>query len=361
MNINGFGRPWNSIALSLAPFGEQLYAGTYDNSGKGAQIWRMDKSGDWQQVMNGGFGDTMNAGIDHIAEFKGSLYAGIWNANLTTGASAGGQIWRSADGKNWDKVVDAGFGDPTNSEVYRFAVFGDQVYAGTWSNTTVHGGEIWRSSTGDSGSWTRVVTNGFNGDTNNSSSTFEVFNGFLYADTYNNTTGGEVWRSSNGTTWNQVNTDGFGTANNRTISALATTEGRLYAGTRGKPGAGGAQIWRCQVCDGSDWAKVVDNGFGNADTQMSAGLEVANGRLHFVVGNAVTGMEVWRTATGDSGAWEQIGLAGFGDSNNAQPYWDNSLAVFDNRLFIGTNNSANGGEIWLYLANRTYLPVVLRQ
>jgi len=28
---------------------------------------------------------------------------------------------------------------------------------------------------------------------------------------------------------------------------------------------------------------------------------------------------------------------------------------------MGASNTANGGELWLYLSIRTYLPVVLRQ
>jgi len=184
VNVNGFGRIWNSHILSLASFGERLYAGTYDSSGKGAQVWRMDNAGNWQQVANGGFGDSTNGGVDHLAEFKGSLYAGTWNwacddPDCNTGHSTGGQVWRSADGKNWDKVVDAGFGDSSNGEAYRFAVFGGQLYAGTWADSINHGGEIWRSSTGNSGSWARVVSNGFNGDKGNAVNAFEVFNGSL--------------------------------------------------------------------------------------------------------------------------------------------------------------------------------------
>lgn len=55
-------------------------------------------------------------------------------------------------------------------------------------------------------------------------------------------------------------------------------------------------------------------------------------------------MEVWRTADGTN--WEQVGFAGLGDSNNYGPYWDNGMAVHNNRLYIGTTNEANGGEVW---------------
>jgi len=342
-NINAFGDLRNSEILSLAPFGGQLYAGTYNSSGNGAQLWRKSEGGDWTAVITNGFGSAYNAGIDHLIEFNDYLYAGTWADEVN-----GGEVWRSSDGLNWTRVARQGFGVLTNGEVFRFAVFNDTLYASTWSYTTDHGAEIWRSSTGISGDWTRVVTNGF-GDANNQVVAMDVFNGYLYAGTYNwnytaiTSTGGEVWRTNDGITWTQVNTDGFGTVNNNAVSALVSFNGYLYASTVYYPGAG-VQVWRCQVCDNSDWTKVVDNGFGNANTRGMNALEVLNSHLYFVVGNSTTGMEVWRTADGTN--WEQMGFAGFGDSNNYTPYWDNSVAVFNNRLFIGTCNWANGGEVW---------------
>jgi PKD repeat protein len=334
-NINGFGDRRNNDILTLAPFGGQLYAGTYNGSGNGAQLWRLDSIG-WTSVITNGFGNSNNGGIDHLLEFDGQLYASTYNE------VDGGEVWRSSNGLNWSRVARQGFGVPTNGEIFRFAVFSDTLYASTLSYTTAHGAEIWRSSTGVSGDWTRVVTNGF-GDANNSGIfSFEVFNSYLYAGTYKST-GGEVWRTNDGTTWTRVNTDGFGDTGNCYVPALAAFNSYLYASTYHRSGAG-AQVWRCQVCDGSDWQKMVDNGFGNVNTRGMNALEIFGSRLYFVAGNSITGMEAWRTVNGTN--WEQVGSAGFGDSNNYAPYWDNSVTVFNNRLFLGTSNSANGGEVW---------------
>ncbi len=68
-------------------------------------------------------------------------------------------------------------------------------------------------------------------------------------------------------------------------------------------------------------------------------------------------MEVWRTQDGTT--WGQVGFAGFGNSNNRAPYWNNSVTVFNNSLYIGTNNGANGGQVWQML-NQLYLPLILR-
>jgi hypothetical protein len=356
-NLNGFGDGQNSLVLALAPFNNQLYAGSYNANG--AQLWRTGSP--WTAVMTNGFGIAANVGIDHLVEFKSNLYAGTW-----ADAVNGGEVWRSGNGLNWTQVISRGFGDPTNGEVYRFAVFSDTLYAGTWSYTTTHGTEVWRSGTGDSGDWTRVVSNGFDGNPANVAVTaMAVFSDHLYAGTENwnsdtqTSSGAEIWRTGDGSAWTQLNTGGFGSIGNTTISALAGFNGHLYASTTHASGAG-AQVWRCQVCGGGDWEQVVDNGFGNSDTSYLSALEVFAGRLYFVVGNSTTGMEAWRSATGDSGDWEQVGFAGLGDSNNRAPYWDNSVTVFNDTLLVGALNYANGGEVWAYLDKQVYLPLILK-
>ena len=41
-------------------------------------------------------------------------------------------------------------------------------------------------------------------------------------------------------------------------------------------------------------------------------------------------------------------------------YFDNGVTVFNNRLYIGTLNIANGGEVWQYVGYPAHLPAVLR-
>jgi sugar lactone lactonase YvrE len=354
-NLNGFGDPRNTLALSLASFNGMLYAGT-DNPNTGAQLWRnsADTAGQWGALTTNGFGDPNNGGIDHLLAFNGQLYAGTWNWNETTNSSLGGQVWRSANGTDWTRVVNNGFGDVNNGEVVRFAVFGGQLYAGTWSYSPTRGAEIWRSATGDAGSWSRVVANGFGDSKNEAIISMAVFNGQLYAGVINSVTGGQIWRSADGVTWSPANAAGFGFSSNWVVSALAAFDGYLYASTRD-----GGQVWRCQACDGSDWQRMVNAGFGNPASNRASALEEAGGALFFVIGNYATGLEVWRTANGID--WEQIGFAGLGDSNNRAPYWDNSVLGWGSKLLVGTWNIANGGEIWSYQPRSVYLPVAARQ
>jgi flagellin len=186
-----------------------------------------------------------------------------------------------------------------------------------------------------------------------------VFNGYLYAGTYNSDTGGEIWRTSNGTAWTQVNTDGFGDYDNDAIASFAVFNGYLYAGTMHY--STGGQVWRCSTVSGcdeaSDWEQVVSDGFGSTDNYGAYALIACDNYLYCVTRNYETGAEVWRSS-GDSGDWEQVGPDGFGDSNNSLTYLDNSVAA--GSLYIGTLNWANGGEVWQLAGGQVYLPIILK-
>jgi hypothetical protein len=352
-NVSGFGDATNYDIFPLAGYSGNLYAGTY-NPIKGGQLWRTSPSLGWTAVMTGGFGSSSNIGVESLGVFNGAFFAG------TTNTDHGAQVWRSSDGTHWNQIAIPAMSS-VNGEIFQFAVFSSTLYFGTWVYTSTQGAEIWRSSTGNSNSWTRVVPSGFGSVDNQAIVSFGLHNGYLYAGTFNPTSGGEIWRSANGSAWVQVSTDGFGTFNNWGIGALDEYNGYLYAATRTADGSGfGTQVWRCQTCDQpSDWVRVVDNAFGNSSATGRSGLEVYDGFLYLVVPNPVSGMQVWRTLNGT--AWEQVATNGFGDSANVSSYWDNSVIVFSGGLYIGTETSANGGQVWLYLGQHTFVPVARRE
>jgi hypothetical protein len=353
VNVNGFGNRNNRAAWSLGTFNDALYVSTL-NLATGAEVYRLS-SNSWEQVVDTGFGDSWNVAIDWFAEFKGHLYAGTWNG------STGGQIWRSptGDSSSWEWVVDNGFGDSTNGEIMVLAPFEGYLYAGTWSyDTGVHGAEIWRSATGNEGSWTRVASDGFNDDSDNVAIlSIEVFNGHLYASTYKNSAGGEIWHTDNGVDWAQVNDDGFGNADNIHVVSLEVYKDALYAGTWNSEDGG--EIWR--TTNGTNWEQVMSGGFGNVDNSDIASLVAFDGYLYAIVGNFETGPEVWRSSTGHSGSWEKITDTGFGCGRAAAVDWDNVTAVFNDDLYIGTFTWGNGGgRVWRKKSYAVYLPLILR-
>ncbi len=357
VNINGFGDADNQGAWALKAYDDALYVSTF-NFDTGAEVHRWS-SGSWQRVVSGGFGDRTNVGVDWFAEFEGRLYASTWNDNGN--GSKGGQIWRSPSGDSgsWEWVVDNGFGDSTNGEIMVLAPFEGYLYAGTWSyDTGVHGAEIWRSATGNEGSWTRVASDGFNDDSDNVAIlSIEVFNGHLYASTYKYSAGGEIWHTDNGVDWAQVNDDGFGNADNIRVVSLEVYKDALYAGTWNWEDGG--EIWR--TMNGTSWEQVMSGGFVNVDNSDIASLVAFDGDLYAIVGNFATGPEVWRSPTGDSGSWERVADAGFGCAGALAVDWDNAAAVFDGDLYIGTFTwGSGGGRVWRKESYAVYLPLTTK-
>ena len=352
-NVSGFGDVDNYAVLSLASFNGTLYAGTANGSGDGAQFMKFENNG-WVSVSTNGFGNVNNDRISDLIEFKNNLYAGTGNE------TDGGQILRSNNGTTWDVVTPPTL-DPSNGEFVHFAVFDEQIYASTSSITVTQGAEIWRSSTGNSGSWSQVVTNGF-GDVNNKTIiTLHQFNGKYYAGTDNTVTGTEVWCSNDGTSWSQVNADGFGDTYNWGV-VLQGFSGYLYAGTYNYAASDnpGSELWRCQICDGTDWQQFpVAKGFGDTENRAIRSLIIYNNELYAATYNRTSGIEVWASSNGID--WEQVNVDGFGNSDNIFPYWDNSTCVFDGGWYVGTWNHVSGGEVWKYVQRHTiYLPLILK-
>lgn len=353
MNISGYGdsRTWG--AWSLADLGDRLYVGTYGSPNQGASIRRLS-NGIWETVASGGFGNPANFAVEAFAQFGQHLYAAVGNA------PAGGEIWRSPSGNSgsWTRVVSGGFDSPLNGEIVRLIVFGENLYAATWSwDTAIHGAQIWRSPSGDENTWTRVLDDAVTGESENEAVVSLVeFGGRLYAGTWNRATGGELWSTIDGTEWSQAHTDGFGVPENSAVISLAVHDEYLYAAFRNT--ASGGQIWRS--LDGESWSPVITDGFGDAANTRPQ-LIVFKGRLYAVTGNLESGSQIWRTSSGDPDAWELLMSGGFGQGVAAENWYDWSLAVVKDNLYIGTSSPGNGGaRIWLYSDHSGYLPLIRR-
>lgn len=88
------------------------------------------------------------------------------------------------------------------------------------------------------------------------------------------------------------------------------------------------------------------------------GLITFHDQLYAFVSNGATGIEVWRSPDGVH--WTQTALDGFGDSNTTWTLWSNSLAIFNDALYVGTSaEQGSGGKIWQML-NNVYLRQLMR-
>ncbi|HXQ38088.1 MAG TPA: hypothetical protein VN843_29055, partial [Anaerolineales bacterium] len=206
---DGFGNGNNGSVDSLEFFNGYLYADA-SNYVEGATIWRSLDSKTWFQVTSPGFDSAYGADnpiVFDMFAFRGQLYAGTGNWESTPSA---GQIWRSADGTAWNLVASDGLGNPNNAGFTTFTSFNGMLYAAALNG--IDGTEIWRSSTGNSGSWQRVASQGFGGGSAYFIITsLTTFKGQLYAGVEATAgTGAQVWRSSNGTNWTLVSDNGFG-------------------------------------------------------------------------------------------------------------------------------------------------------
>ena len=144
------------------------------NAASGTSLYREEEPlrvGEWSRVVKTGFGDSeleilgpltqfqgwlyaatmhkrgvarfgaANFGIIRLTPFGGFLYAGTVNEQ-------GAELWRSADGVQWEVVVGPdrvpanGFGNPSNRAINGLFVFQDRLYAGT--DNVNGGGELWR-------------------------------------------------------------------------------------------------------------------------------------------------------------------------------------------------------------------------
>jgi S-layer homology domain len=339
VNLDGFGDPAFPSALSMVVFNNQLYAGASNWSGAGASIWRTSNGVNWSPAMTAGFGLAgTNPAVLGMVVFNGQLYAGAgWGG-------APGQLWRSSNGTTWNQITGNGLGVDTGG-IGAFAVYGNTLYFGTCAGAAGGGGaagaQIYRSTSGDSLSWTNVVTGGLTTTNNGCVTSLMGFNGLLYAAVENEITGAQIWRSATGNSgsWTQVNTSGFGSSNNDRVGGFAIYNGYLYIGTRNL--VTGGQLWRSS--NGTNWGSIMTNGFGDVNNDKLESLFVFNGTLYGGLNNSVTGLEVWGSTDGMT--WNQVNPDGFGDSNNHTTLWSNETVAFNNSLYMGVANGS-GVEIW---------------
>ncbi|MCS7220078.1 MAG: PKD domain-containing protein [Anaerolineae bacterium] len=355
VNINGFGDRQNIWISSLASFKGHLYA-----TGFQPYVWRLEPDGTWRTVNTLGFGDSTNDEIDAMAVFHDHLYVATFtfvcdDPNCSTWHTNGPQFWRTADGIHWENVTPPGSIGSDYRWVPIMASFGGHLYATLErGDRNTLGAEIWRTADGQN--WQRIASGGFDDPYNTGVLSLAEYNGYLYAGTRhgdwqddahsNGPLGGEVWRYD-GANWTQVNNPGFGDVEAHRVEKLIVFNNALYAYISRVGGTSkGAEVWRCTatICSSqSDWIKVADNGFNNPQNQYIFGGAVFGGHLYAAVANYSTGLQLWRTANGTD--WELVADGGLGDSNNSY-VWLSAMAVHNNRLYLGTTNWANGGEVW---------------
>ncbi len=291
---------------SLEPFGGYLYASTAMQTGdkRGSQVWR-SATGDpntWMRVNEPGFGLHTNENFKDMIEFAGLLCGGT--ANLGSAAiPPGAQVW-CTDGVTpdpahegqlrWTQRNRNGFGLGENVKIWSSAVYSNALYFGVEAQGA--DGSIWRTrNIDDPDAWELVFSPAelLTGVHANRVDVLEGFDGALFVGMAAPGRGVQIYRSATGDrgSWELVVADGFGsTTSGRLISDASTVLGpALYVAILDD--VLGVSVWRTP--NGRTWTRVSPYGFG-APANFAAQLSAFHGDLYAWTSNYASGPGVWR-------------------------------------------------------------------
>ncbi len=311
----GLGNPHNNF-FQLIVFRDKLYAISNNINDHGIEIWVTSDGTQFTKIENGGFGDKNNDWAFPFV-FQDRLILGVSNGE------SGAEIWVSDDGQSFRQVVDGGMGDAGVTGFTGFAdpehpdpIFQGKLYVGVSNPDS--GGEIWR--TADGLEWERVADKGLTRSTTILLHPDIVYQDQLYAfgtagGTIDNLLGFDLFRTSDGTTWEQVVDDGFSVGKERNVHGdLVEFKGRLYLTSNTMdprvlmPTNPSERLaprgFQLRVSDdGKTWKQIGEDGFGLASSIM-AGMDVIGDTLYLSVFDYHEGSQLWRSSDGEK--WELI-------------------------------------------------------
>lgn len=330
-------------------FKDYLYVASsrFNDTGEGAQIFRTADGETWETVTQPVFDNYLEPEMYYgsyfwaLKEFKGKLYAGMgwWRTDGATFYDPkGGQVWRTADGLNWEKVVDLA-GDPYNEILSADNVFQGQIYAATVNFDT--GFEIWRSPSGDAGDWEMVADNSL--DTylpapGVATITFKdrlfIHPGQILNLDYSQAPL-HIWSSRDGQNYEVVTADGFGDP--RVLYAWNWMEFRedFYLQEQVvDPETYSETIRVMRTHDGVNWSVFCEGcrGLGS----------VVKGHVYQIWWDADLGLQVYRSA--DLLGWEKVDWQGF-DAPGMIGGWG-PFAIFKGDIYFIVYDESGHNQLW---------------
>ena len=235
--------------------------------------------------------------------YQNQLYVGTFNSRtrILTDKGTGGQLWRSSNGKDWEKVplpknifgeYQDGFGESENYGIRKLTIYNNELYVGVASSFLMKNGcEIWKYN---GLNWTPVISD-------------EIPN----------------------IEKNDINYDGFGNSKNKYIwSMTSTSDGKLWVGT--------------------------------ANVQVDSRYLIQSIKSKKLLESLTDGFEIWCY---DGQQWEpiiknDIGLKsnGIGDSSNLGARSMIEYPVNSGNIIVGTfkmiknnpNINSGGCELWMH-------------
>jgi hypothetical protein len=340
----------------------------------------------WLQVNAPGFGEhaapyTGQEAFD-LTVFNGQLYLGmegkacarIWRSRAGIDTPSSQADWEQVVGEGFDGTTDCAVLPPTtdNDHIDSIEPFRGYLYASTAMQTNdKRGTQVWRSATGDAGTWERVNEPGFSLQSNQNFKDMIEYSGLLCGGTGNlggqgGPAGAQVWCTDGVTPdpahpaqvlWTQRNTSGFGAAENIKIWSSATHDGALYFGVEAANQDG--SLWRTRnIDDPQAWELVfAPRDVGLAGRRVDA-LQAFDGQLFIGMEAQGAGATIFSSASGERHTWQTARPEGFGKTTGR--FISDASTVLDGALYVATLDEALGVGIWMTRNGRTWTEVALR-
>ena len=324
----------------------------------------------WRRVNEGGFGLPANAGeAEETLPYQGEdgFEVLVYRDRLYVGMEAdnrfGARLWRTRAGvrspagqSDWEEVIADDAGRPWGLEdpslvdhVDSLAEYDGHLYVSSASTGESGGARVFRSASGDPGSWEDVLEGigpGF-GDPNNANfNDMVIFDGRLCGGTRNEVDGAEVW-CTDGTTWERKNTPGFGEPGVRIAWSSAVFAGKLYLGVETVPADGSdgrsAGVYRTGSLAGApEWEPVFA---GDPFSFWAALLGSVDGWLYMATPGR-DGIRIYRSATGDPDSWIPASVPGLANSRFNTTTVPDGAVLYRDTLFVSVRNPLLGFRVW---------------
>ncbi|MBN1652371.1 MAG: hypothetical protein JXA30_01200 [Deltaproteobacteria bacterium] len=326
---------------------------------EGSVVYRSADGGEtWTPISKPGInGNSANVTSTSLVWFKGKLYVGTWQEKIAGVA----QLFRAnADAENaseivWEAITTDGFGNENNDGFTNAIVFDGYLYIGCYN--LIEGSEIWRSASGDHGSFSMCITKGWGRSDNSDTTTFYVYNNRLYAGTESvrglptSWKGTALYSTAGGSgplTWTKDSPDGYGDQSNTNTGALSVFKDHMYACTWN---GFGMQIWRTPMVGTPwTWTKVFTDGGDSTDNDVCQALIVLDDRIFFgSVGTYFSDPQTGRFYGSEDGVnWTRIERIGFLEAPMVGII---GMSLIDDKIIISVMGSPGlqaPGQQWVY-------------
>ncbi len=258
-----------------------------------------------------------------------------------------------AQDDSWIQVEGNGFGSK-NAGIFSMDAYNGFIFAGTFVKGGLSSAQLWKSSTGDWGTYTQVnsFTPAFAASDYNITALGHTAlgGGYMYLGLANRIKGAEIYSSMDGNSWTKISKRGMGNHLNTGLSSDfvvvpggTPSSSYLYVGLSDTTKTGAASIWRTLYndADSTHWTKVLDFSNINVAIKNVSWLTSWNNKLYAAVYDSVS--HIYESSDGVTWTKNTGSDNGFGINSNKLIA---SMCSYNGALYAGTNNSIKGGQLW---------------